>query len=220
MQIDEVVARLAEERERFLSGSWRDAFGCAYFHVTTMELAQVEGGRRRYPDVRKAQIVAFYEAYVASRKAWADKRACSARWARYFTLADALSRGPRGPRLLYDPSERLVRLLEYGIDAHVRTDLAEGILKSFRGANVPPEKLWPDFAAMDAAIAHAATATLRDLDRATRTRVGPLRGARREVLEFGDWLLGRLGDGSSKIRRWRRDAWREAVAKFATDALS
>ncbi len=53
MEIDDVLARITQERERFLrTACWTELFGVCYFHVTHLEIKALRAGRRRFPEER------------------------------------------------------------------------------------------------------------------------------------------------------------------------
>lgn len=191
----DVVAALAQERERFLrEGTLADALGMAYYHVTRQVLTQ----RFRYPEVIHADVVGFHQAYL--------QRESLPHWQPYLQLA-----GVRRIRRGTDPGDLLRALLERGMVAHIVYDLPPVLI-----ATRPPERTWdelqPDFYSLDPIFDRAFHTTSQDIGRVTGRVCGALRSTHREALELGNWFLCRFGGGTARQRHLRHQAWEKAVS--------
>lgn len=191
---------LAQERERFLrEGTLADTFAVVYFPITRLLLETAP--QRRYPELCRAQVAAFFSVYAANRQ---DP---TLHWQPYYALAHG--------KLTHhtDPGKKLNDLLMRGLHAHITVDLPQ-VLRATKPTALSWEELYPDFCAEDALFAAATRAALGDFDRATRRTHGLLRTTHRPFLELGEWLLGRFGEGTAKVRRLRHTAWHEASQDF------
>lgn len=198
--VADVVAALAQERERFLDeGRVEDAFGMAYFHVTE----RIAQKRFRFPEVIQANVVGFHRAYL--------QRETLAHWRPYLAAV-----GERKIKRGTDPGDLLRVVLERGMVAHIVYDLPPVL-----AATRPPERRWeelaPDFFAIDPLFDQAFHATCTDIGRVTGRRLGILRSTHREALELGNWLLCRSGGGTARQRHLRHQAWEKAVSGHALE---
>jgi len=194
------LASLAQERERFLrEGTLADTFAVVYFPITRLLLETAP--QRRFPELCRAQVAAFFSVYAANRQT------PDPHWQPYYALAHGT--------LKYhtDPGKKLNDLLLHGLHAHITVDLPQ-VLRATKPAALSWDELYPDFCAEDALFAAATRAALGDFDRATRRSHGLLRTTHRPVLELGEWLLGRFGEGTAKVRRLRHTAWNAASQDF------
>jgi len=188
---------LAQERERFLrEGTLADTFAVVYFPITRLLLETAP--QRRFPELCRTQAAAFFSVYAANRQDPAPH------WQPYYALAQGTLKHHT------DPGKKLNDLLMRGLHAHITVDLPQ-VLRTTKPAALSWDELYPDFCAEDALFPTATRAALTDFDRATRRTHGLLRTTQRPCLEIGEWLLGRVGEGTAKVRRLRHAAWNEVT---------
>lgn len=199
MSSAEVLKALSAERERFLSeGTLVDTFAVVYYHSTRRIVQSIEAGQRRYPEICRAQVSAFHAAYVANR------RAPEPHWVPYYEMTQGMLRRHT------DPGGKLYALLERGIHAHVMGDLPR-VLRATKPATLSWDDLRSDFFADDPLFVQAARDAFSDFDHATQRTHGLFRTTHRPLIDFGDWLLSRFGEGSAKVQHQRHIAWEMAV---------